>query len=137
MENIFTYKYKKSISTRFTKWCYDKLKDIPYISYIIIFIHSLFIILLTFTVFFCNKQSILFKLSFILLILVILINKYFDACPITRLERKLLKNKKWFGFPYNYIFDLFNIPINKFRVAVVFWCYVFFNLLFCYYKIYN
>ena len=137
MTHFFSYKYKKKMSDVFTNWCFDKLKDIPYIEYITILIHSLFIILLTFIVFYCKKQSILFKIALIILILLVLINKYFDACPITRLERKLLKNKKWFGFPYNYIFDLFNIEINKFRVALMFWSICFIYTIFCVYKLVN
>ena len=84
----------------------------------------------------CNKNTLYFKLYFGLLIFMILINKYFNACPITRLERKLLKNNNWYGFPYNFFFDLFNIKISKFRVAVVFWSISLLLLFICFYKIY-
>ena len=56
MNDIFSYKYKKKLSDNITNWCYDKLKNIPYISYIVIFIHSLFIVLLSFAIVFCEKR---------------------------------------------------------------------------------
>ena len=137
MNDIFSYKYKKNLSENITNWCYDKLKNIPNISFIVIFIHSLFIVLLTLAIVCCEKQHILFKLSLFFLIFIVVINKYFGACPVTRLERKLLKDKKWFGFPYNFIFDLFNVKINKHRVGIMFWSICFIYTIFCVYKLIN
>ena len=136
MTSLFSYKYKRKLDKKLIDYVYDKINHIPYIAYIVIFFHAMFFISLLTVVCICNKNTLYFKLYFGLLIFMILINKYFDACPITRLERKLLKNNNWYGFPYNFFFDLFNIKISKFRVAVVFWSISLLLLFICFYKIY-
>ena len=121
VDSLFSYKYRRKLDKKIVNYTYDKLKNIPNIAYIIITIHTIFI-LYTFTVLFTyDKNSRAYYVCFTFLTLMILINYYFDACPITQLERMLLKNRNWYGFPYNLVFALLNLEINKYRVAIMFW----------------
>ena len=101
---------------KIVNYTYDKLKNIPNIVYNI-FTPFLFYILLLFYL----LMIMSYYVCFTFLTLMILINYYFDACPITQLERMLLKNRNWYGFPYNLVFALLNLEINKYRVAIMFW----------------
>ena len=123
--NIFSYKYRRQLDRKLVDYTYDKLKNIPNIAYVIIIIHTIFILFCFTTLLFCNKHNLFYNISLCILILMIIINYYFDACPITQVERKLLNNKNWYGFPYNIIFNILNIKITKNRVAAIFWSFIF------------
>lgn len=117
---LFSYKYRRKLDKKIVDYLYDKFKDVPYSSYLIIIIHTIFI-LFTFTMLFTSdRNSIFYYISFGILICMIFVNFYFYACPITQLERLLLQSKNWFGFPYNLVFSILNLEINKYRVGIMF-----------------
>ena len=93
------------------------------IGFVIIIIHYLLIIFITtFLVF--GKINNYYYFSFSVFLFSILINLYFNCCPVLKVERKLINEPNWAGL-YE-VLRLFNIEPNTKNIKTSFWslCFI-------------
>jgi len=84
----------------------------------IIIIHYLLIIFIaTYLVF--GKNNKYYYISLSIFLFSILINLYFNCCPVLKIERKLINEPKWAGL-YE-ILRFFNIEPNTNNIKISFW----------------
>jgi hypothetical protein len=91
---------------------------------VLIIIHNISILLILLYIIFGNINYLYYGLI-ILLVIIFIINIIYKGCPLIQLERKYIKNNKWYGSYH--LLELINIYPNKRNMIYLsyIWCLVF------------